>query len=225
MNIENQETLDEYSIQFFRATGEAGYYYSRGDLTVSDIFLLSLPDKWQLNISTVLLSRTHQHAWTPSEISTFALNFLGEQTPASWYASRNNNDNEGSSKQKPYGRSTTTFNISATSSALDFSIESLPKAKMLGDRNIPNTATKNVVPCCHCGKPWKHSHICDKCRNVERQISAVATSFDIKEENKSHQLKQTIKELCKSKTYPCKAKKTNKSNIMKLIMPLLFIKQ
>lgn len=160
MNIENQETLDEYSIRFFfRTAGEAGYSWD--DLTLDDIFLLSLPDEWQLNISTVLLSRTHQHAWTPSEIPTFALNLLGEQTPALWYASRNNNGNGGSSKGKSYERSTTTSNVSASGSALGSSTESLPKANMLGNCNIPNKAIKNVVPCRHCGKPWKHGHTCD----------------------------------------------------------------
>lgn len=39
MAIEDDDTLDEYSIQFFR-TAEAGYH--RKDLTLGDVFLFTL---------------------------------------------------------------------------------------------------------------------------------------------------------------------------------------
>ena len=66
MATEDDKTLDEYSIQFFRTAGEAGYH--REDLTLGDIFLLSLLDEWQLSILTVLLSHIHQKGWTPTKL-------------------------------------------------------------------------------------------------------------------------------------------------------------
>ncbi|KAG2214817.1 hypothetical protein INT46_006609 [Mucor plumbeus] len=224
MTIEDQKTLDEYSIRFFRTAGEAGY--NRDDLTLGDVFLLSLPDEWQLNISTVLLSRTHQHTWTPTEISTFALNLLGERTPASWYASKNNNGNEGLSKRKSYKKSVITSNISASGSASGSGVESLPKARMLGERNIPNKATKNATPCRHCGKPWKHGHTCDEYRNAKRQKSAsvlsVPTSSDIKEEDESGQLSQTMKELYENESYPSDyGTPSKRKELLTLIQPAL----
>jgi hypothetical protein len=166
----------------------------------------------------VLLSRTHQHTWTRTEISTtFALNLLSERTPALWYASKNNNGNEDLSKRKSYERSATISNAFVSGSASSSGVELLRKAKMLSDRNVHNKATEIIVPCRHCGKPWKHSYTCDEYRNTKRQKSAsvvlsVSTSSDIKEENASGQLSQTMKELYESETYPCKSKMTNKSD-------------
>ena len=167
----------------------------------------------------MLLSRTHQHTWTRTEISTtfVALNVLSERTPASWYASKNNNGNEDSSKRKSYERSATISNAYVSGSASRSGVELLLKVKMLSDRNVHNKATEIIVPCRHCGKPWKHSHTCDEYRNTKRQkfasvVLSVSTSSDIKEENASGQLSQTMKELYESETYPCKSKMTNKSN-------------
>ncbi|CAO3608464.1 unnamed protein product [Mucor fragilis] len=74
MTIGEDETVDEYASRFFRTVGEAGYH--RDDLTIGDIFLLGLPEEWQFNLSTVLLSRTKREAWTSSEILDFATNLL-----------------------------------------------------------------------------------------------------------------------------------------------------
>lgn len=218
MAIEDDETLDEYSIRFFRTAGEAGYH--REDSTLGDIFLLSLPDEWQLNISTVLLSRTHQQGWTPSEISTVALNLLGERTPGSWNTSRKSSNPP--LKRKFHSEKSVAASVS---SGVDLTSE-LPKARMLGEKNRPNRATKNPAPCRHCGRTWRHGHTCEEYHAAKKQKSASVSVLSVSsasksEGNENENLENSIKEIYENGAYPCKSKKTNNNNNMKLITPLL----
>jgi hypothetical protein len=220
MAIEDDETLDEYSIRFSRTAGEAGYH--REDLTLGDIFLLSLPDEWQLNISTVLLSRTHQQGWTLLEISTVALNLLGERTPGSWNTYRKSSN----SSLKRKFQSEKSVVSSLPSPGADSTL-GLPKARMLGEKNRPNRATKNPTPCRHCGRTWRHGHTCEEYHAAKKQkstsVSVLSVSSASKsEENENENLENSIKEIYENGKYPCKSKKTNNdNNNMKLITPLL----
>ncbi|CEP10697.1 hypothetical protein [Parasitella parasitica] len=218
MEIGFDESVDEYSNRFFRTVGEAGYH--RDDLTIGDIFLLSLPEEWQLNICTVLLSNTKRQAWTTGEIHNAAIDLLGEKTPQSWFAAK------GESLKRKFiadKAGTTTSNSTIPSPATS----TLPKARMLGEKNLPNKATSN--PCRHCGRPWKHGHTCEEYRAAKKQKASSGvnvlsiTSSDNKGEKESKMLNQAINEAYENDAYPCKSKKIqekNKNN-MKLITPLL----
>ncbi|GAN06107.1 hypothetical protein MAM1_0112d05584 [Mucor ambiguus] len=152
MEIGFNESVDEYSNRFFRTVGEAGYH--RDDLTIGDVFLLSLPEPWQLNICTVLLSNTKRQAWTATEIHNAAVDLLGEKTPQSLMLL-------GKEAKRKFGPADKPTTIASGSSATSSS--PLPKARMLGDRNLPNKATtKSPNPCRHCGRPWKHGHTCEE---------------------------------------------------------------
>ncbi|KAI8635744.1 hypothetical protein BD408DRAFT_438667 [Parasitella parasitica] len=199
MEIGFDETVDEYSNRFFRTVGEAGYH--RDDLTIGDIFLLSLPEEWQLNICTVLLSNTKRQAWTTGEIHNAAIDLLGEKTPQSWFASKGE-----SSKRKfaPEKRIAMSSSTSLTSN----NIPTLPKARMLGDKNLPNKASSN--PCRFCGRQWKHGHTCEEYRAAKKQ--KVSSSVNVltvsasnnKEENEAQMLNQAINEVFEDDTYPCR---------------------
>lgn len=219
MEIGFHESVDEYSNRFFRTVGEAGYH--RDDLTIGDVFLLSLPESWQLNICTVLLSNTKRQAWTTTEIHNAAVDLLGEKTPQSLMLGKDTKRKFGSVEPP----------IVATSGSSATTSSALPKARMLGDRNLPNrAATKNPNPCRHCGRPWKHGHTCEEYRMAKRQkgagdginVLSVSTTSDTKEENETDVMTQALKEAYENEIYKCKSKKTNESkNNMKLITPLL----
>ncbi|CAO0796337.1 unnamed protein product [Mucor circinelloides] len=173
MTIGEDETVDEYASRFFRTVGEAGYH--RDDLTIGDIFLLGLPEEWQFNLSTVLLSRTKREAWTSSEILDFATNLMGERTPNTYFASRKGDDVSGNRKRKV----PVTTGVAAVSNAAGLSAaleNGLPKARMLGDKNQPNRAAKTAVPCRHCGRAWRHGHTCEEYRAQKRQKNASVLS-------------------------------------------------
>ncbi|CEP09774.1 hypothetical protein [Parasitella parasitica] len=197
MEIGFDESVDEYSNRFFRTVGEAGYH--RDDLTIGDIFLLSLPEEWQLNICTVLLSNTKRQAWTTGEIHNAAIDLLGEKTPQSWFAAK------GESLKRKFvadKAGTTTPNTIITSSATS----TLPKARMLGEKNLPNKATSN--PCRHCGRPWKHGHTCEEYRAAKKQKASSGvnvlsiTSSNNKGEKESKMLNQAINEAYENDAYP-----------------------
>lgn len=224
MEIGFNESVDEYSNRFFRTVGEAGY--NRDDLTIGDIFLLSLPEEWQLNICTVLLSNTKRQAWTTSEIHNAAIDLLGEKTPHSWFGSKSD-----STKRKFASVDKLSSGSSGPPTVSSSAVPTLPKARMLGDRNLPYKATKNSTPCRHCGRPWKHGHTCEEYRIAKRQkvpssgvnVLSVSTSDNMKEENETDLMAQALKEVYENDTHICKSKKTkneNKNN-MKLITPLL----
>lgn len=219
MEIGFKETVDEYSNRFFRTVGEAGYH--RDDLTIGDVFLLSLPKPWQLNICTVLLSNTKRQAWTTTKIHNAAIDLLGEKTPESLLPGKD-------AKRKFLSVESP---IAATSSAPTATSSTLPRARMLGDRNLPNKAsTKATNLCRHCGRPWRHGHTCEEYRTAKRQkgtsgganVLSVAAS-DTKEENETDMMAQALKEAYENDDiYKCKSEKTNENkNNMKLITPLL----
>jgi len=221
MEIGFDESVDEYSNRFFRTVGEAGYH--RDDMTIGDVFLLSLPEPWQLNICTVLLSNTKRQAWTAAEIHNAAVDLLGEKTPQSLLLGKDSKRKFGSVEKST--SSTTGSSVSSSTT--------LPKARMLGDRNLPNKATKNPTPCRHCGRPWKHGHTCEEYRMAKRQkatgggdginvLSVVSSTPDVKGENETGMMAQALQEVYENEIYNCKSKKTkeNKNN-MKLITPLL----
>ncbi|KAG1119078.1 hypothetical protein G6F42_013051 [Rhizopus arrhizus] len=220
MTIGEDETVDEYASRFFRTVGEAGYH--RDDLTIGDIFLLGLPEEWQFNLSTVLLSRTKREAWTSSEILDFATNLMGERTPNTYFASRKGDDVSGNRKRKV----PVTTGVAAVSNAAGLSAaleNGLPKARMLGDKNQPNRAAKTAVPCRHCGRAWRHGHTCEEYRAQKRQknasvLSVASTSKG--EENEAVEPVNYYKEQYENEIYKCKSKKTTNGN-MKLITPLL----
>ncbi|KAG1080396.1 hypothetical protein G6F42_023368 [Rhizopus arrhizus] len=145
MNLEigfNEFVDDEYSNRFFRTVGEAGYH--RDDMTIGDVFLLSLPEPWQLNICTVLLSNTKRQTWTTTKIHNAAVDLLGEKTTQSLLIGKDAKRKFGSEKI-----------ITATSGSSTALPSTIPKARMLGDRNLPNKATtKSPNPCRHCGRCW-----------------------------------------------------------------------
>ncbi|KAF1806443.1 hypothetical protein FB192DRAFT_1337880 [Mucor lusitanicus] len=205
MEIGFKETVDEYSNRFFRTVGEAGYH--RDDLTIGDVFLLSLPKPWQLNICTVLLSNTKRQAWTTTKIHNAAIDLLGEKTPESLLPGKD-------AKRKFLSVESP---IAATSSAPTATSSTLPRARMLGDRNLPNKAsTKATNLCRHCGRPWRHGHTCEEYRTAKRQkgtsgganVLSVAAS-DTKEENETDMMAQALKEAYENDDiYKCKISKT-----------------
>ncbi|CAO3638289.1 unnamed protein product [Mucor fragilis] len=191
MEIGFNESVDEYSNRFFRTVGEAGYH--RDDMTIGDVFLLSLPEAWQLNICTVLLSNTKRQTWTATEIHNAAVDLLGEKTPQSLLP--------GKDTKRKFGSADKALSVASSSTPL-------PKARMLGDRNLPNKATtKGPNPCRHCGRPWKHGHTCEEYRMAKRQkgtgedgvnVFSVSTS-DTKEETDA--MAQALKEVYENESY------------------------
>lgn len=217
MSIGEDETVDEYASRFFRTVGEAGYH--RDDKTIGDIFLLGLPEEWQFNLSTVLLSRTKREAWTTAEILDFATNLMGEKTPNTHFASRKGDDVSTNKKRKVQGTASGAGSVSSSSADVS---DTFPKGRMLGDKNQPNRATRTSNPCRHCGRPWRHGHTCEEYRAQKRQKNAnvLSVASTSKEENEALE-PVNYKEQYENEVYKCESKKTKTNNSMKLITPLL----
>ncbi|KAI8635828.1 hypothetical protein BD408DRAFT_463074 [Parasitella parasitica] len=179
MVMNDSETVDEYTGRFLRTVSEAGY--NRDDLTIGDVFLLGFPEAWQFNLTTVLLARTQRESWSASEISTFAMNLIGDKTPRAWFATNRMGEDAPTTKRKPLSSD------SAKTASISAPAPEMPTGRMLGHRNLPNrsSTSKSPVPCRHCGRPWRHGHTCEEYRAAKRQRgpNVLSVSTSVEEEN------------------------------------------
>ncbi|KAK4512447.1 uncharacterized protein ATC70_003147 [Mucor velutinosus] len=86
---------------------------------------------------STLLSNTKRQAWTTTEIHNAAVDLLGEKTPQSLMLGKDTKHKFGSVEPP----------IVATSGSSATTSSALPKARMLGDRNLPNRATTKNPNC------------------------------------------------------------------------------